>query len=597
MRERLMLNFAQIILFSIFTLMMVLMCWGRWRHDLVAFGGLMAAVLAGVVPADQAFSGFGNPTTMIVALVLIATAGLTRTGAVSRLSRMLASDTRSTTGHILLFGGVGGVLSGFMNNIAALAMLMPVDMQAARKVGRAAGLTLMPLAFATILGGMLTLIGTPPNLIVSSYRNQVLGEPYRMFDFLPVGAAVAAAGIAFVALVGWRLIPVKGGGGSGGAGRPRRYLARLVVTETSDLNGEAMADARKVAQTAGVRLIGIMRHGHVVEQDLDSQILEPGDVLLLRADPAALDEYRSNSKLAFPDGRVEPRARKDVEGQSLIECLVPVKAAIIGRTAQSFGLVNRYDSVLIGMRRRGIAMRAALPRQEIMAGDMLLLLVPESRVDDVLAASDILRLDRGSLPVQREGRMLTAILLFAAAVLVTSLGWVSMSIALGCVIVAYVLTGVLSINELYDHVDWPVIVLLGSMIPLGLALDQTGGTALIAALLASATQGYPAWVGLTLLMVATMLLSSVLNNNATTIVAAPVGIRLAQQLDVQPDAFLMGVAVSASCAFLTPIGHQNNTLVLGPGDYRFGDYWRMGLPLEIIVLAVGVPLLLIVWPL
>lgn len=592
-----MLNFAQIILFSIFTLMMVLMCWGRWRHDLVAFGGLMAAVLAGVVPADQAFSGFGNPTTMIVALVLIATAGLTRTGAVSRLSRMLASDTRSTTGHILLFGGVGGVLSGFMNNIAALAMLMPVDMQAARKVGRAAGLTLMPLAFATILGGMLTLIGTPPNLIVSSYRNQVLGEPYRMFDFLPVGAAVAAAGIAFVALVGWRLIPVKGGGGSGGAGRPRRYLARLVVTETSDLNGEAMADARKVAQTAGVRLIGIMRHGHVVEQDLDSQILEPGDVLLLRADPAALDEYRSNSKLAFPDGRVEPRARKDVEGQSLIECLVPVKAAIIGRTAQSFGLVNRYDSVLIGMRRRGIAMRAALPRQEIMAGDMLLLLVPESRVDDVLAASDILRLDRGSLPVQREGRMLTAILLFAAAVLVTSLGWVSMSIALGCVIVAYVLTGVLSINELYDHVDWPVIVLLGSMIPLGLALDQTGGTALIAALLASATQGYPAWVGLTLLMVATMLLSSVLNNNATTIVAAPVGIRLAQQLDVQPDAFLMGVAVSASCAFLTPIGHQNNTLVLGPGDYRFGDYWRMGLPLEIIVLAVGVPLLLIVWPL
>ncbi len=592
-----MLNFAQITLFSIFTLMMVLMCWGRWRHDLVAFGGLMAAVLAGVVPADQAFSGFGNPTTMIVALVLIATAGLTRTGAVSRLSRMLASDTRSTTGHILLFGGVGGVLSGFMNNIAALAMLMPVDMQAARKVGRAAGLTLMPLAFATILGGMLTLIGTPPNLIVSSYRNQVLGEPYRMFDFLPVGAAVAAAGIAFVALVGWRLIPVKGGGGSGGAGRPRRYLARLVVTETSDLNGEAMGDARKVAQTAGVRLIGIMRHGHVVEQDLDSQILEPGDVLLLRADPAALDEYRSNSKLAFPDGRVEPRARKDVEGQSLIECLVPVKAAIIGRTAQSFGLVNRYDSVLIGMRRRGIAMRAALPRQEIMAGDMLLLLVPESRVDDVLAASDILRLDRGSLPVQREGRMLTAILLFAAAVLVTSLGWVSMSIALGCVIVAYVLTGVLSINELYDHVDWPVIVLLGSMIPLGLALDQTGGTALIAALLASATQGYPAWVGLTLLMVATMLLSSVLNNNATTIVAAPVGIRLAQQLDVQPDAFLMGVAVSASCAFLTPIGHQNNTLVLGPGDYRFGDYWRMGLPLEIIVLAVGVPLLLIVWPL
>lgn len=591
------MSFAQITLFSIFALMMVLMFWGRWRHDLVAFGGLMAAVLAGVVPAGQAFSGFGNPTTMIVALVLIATAGLTRSGAVSRLTRMLAGDARSTSGHILLFGGVGGLLSGFMNNIAALAMLMPVDLQTARKTGRAAGLTLMPLAFATILGGMLTLIGTPPNLIVSSYRNQVLGEPFRMFDFLPVGAAVAATGIAFIALIGWRLIPVRHREGHGGGDRPRRYLARLVVTEASGLNGGRVNDTREAALKAGVRLVGIMRHGHMLEPQPDDLRLAPGDVLLLRAGPAALDEYRSAGKLAFPDGRLEPRARKDAEGQSLIECLVPVGAGIVGRNAQSFGLVNRYDSVLMGMRRRGIALREALPRQEIAAGDMLLLLVPESRSEDLLAASGVLRLDGGSLAVQREGHMRSAVLLFAAAVLATSLGWVSMPIALGCVVVAYVLTGVLSINELYDHVDWPVVVLLGSMIPLGLALDETGGTALIATLLANATEGYPAWVALLLLMVATMFMSDVLNNNATTIIAAPVGIRLAQQLEVQPDAFLMGVAVSAACAFLTPIGHQNNTLILGPGDYRFGDYWRMGLPLEIIVLSVSVPLLLIVWPL
>lgn len=588
---------SQITLFSIFALMMAFMFWGRWRHDLVAFAGLMTAVLCGVVPAGQAFSGFGNPTTMIVALVLIATAGLSRSGAVSRLTRMLARDGRSTTGHILLFGSVGGLLSGFMNNIAALAMLMPVDLQTARKARRAAGLTLMPLAFATILGGMLTLIGTPPNLIVSSYRNQVLGEPYRMFDFLPVGAAVATAGIAFIALIGWRLIPVRRPEGAGGGDRPRRYLARLVVIESSNAVGQRVADLRDIAQKAGVRLVGIMRHGHPVVDQLDELTLAQGDVLLVRAGPAALDEYRSAEKLAFPDGRLEPRARKDSEGQSLIECLVPVGSEIIDRNAQSFGLVNRYDSVLIGMRRRGVALRDALSRQQIAAGDMLLLLVPESRAEDVLRASGVLRLDGGSLPVQREGHMLSAILLFALAVLATSLGWVSMPIALGCVVIAYVLTGVLSINELYDHVDWPVVVLLGSMIPLGLALDETGGTTLIAGLLARATDGYPAWIALLLLMMATMFLSDVLNNNATTIIAAPVGIRLAQQLEVQPDAFLMGVAVSAACAFLTPIGHQNNTLILGPGDYRFGDYWRMGLPLEGIVLAVSIPILLIVWPL
>ncbi|MCF3972382.1 SLC13 family permease [Paracoccus salsus] len=587
----------QITLFTIFALMMVLMFWGRWRHDLVAFGALMLSVLIGLVPADQAFSGFGNPATMVVALVLIATAGLTRSGAVSRLTRVLAHDGRSLTGHILLFGGVGGLLSGFMNNIAALAVLMPVDLQAARKAGRAAGLTLMPLAFATILGGMLTLIGTPPNLIVSGVRAEVLGEPYQMFDFLPVGAAVGAAGIAFVALIGWRLIPVRRQPDSVSGEQRRRYLARLVVTKASALDGENLAQARDAALKAGLRLIGVMRHGHPLETKPAEQALEQGDVLMLRADPATLDEYRSTEKLAFPDGRVEPRARKDAEGQSLIECLVPAGAGIIGQNAQSFGLVNRYDSVLIGMRRRGIALRESLPRQEIAAGDMLLMLVPESRANDVLAASGVLRLDGGSVPVQREGHMRAAIVLFAAALLATSLGWISMPIALGCVVVAYVLFGVLSINEIYRHVDWPVVVLLGSMIPLGVALDSSGGTALIAGLLAGATEGYPAWVALLLLMAATMFLSDVLNNNATTIIAAPVSIRLAQQLEVQPDAFLMGVAVSAACAFLTPIGHQNNTLILGPGDYRFGDYWRMGLPLEIIVLSVSIPMLLIVWPL
>lgn len=592
------MTYPQLVLFTLLGVMMVLMFWGRWRYDLVAFGGLMVAVLLGVVPAERAFDGFGNPTTLVVALVLIATAGLVRSGAVARLTQLIAGRERGTTGHILTFGMVGGILSGFMNNIAALAMLMPVDLQASRKARRAAGLTLMPLAFATILGGMLTLIGTPPNLIVSGFRADVLGEPYRMFDFLPVGGAVAAAGIAFIALIGWRLLPARlAAAGPGQDGPQRRYLATLVVTPASLDGRRVLADARAEALKQGVRIIAIRRRGQDVPGKLDEQQIEDGDALVLRADPAALDAFRSTQNLAFPDGRSEPRARPDAEEQHLVECLVPAASELIGRSVQSFGVINRHDSVLIGLRRRGVALRDALPRQVLESGDMVLMLVPDSRAEELLQATGLLRIDGGILPVNRERHMRRAIALFALAVLATSLGWTSMPIALGCVIIAYVLSGVLSVNELYNHVDWPVIVLLGAMIPLGLALDQTGGTALIASGLAALTQGYPAWLALLLLMGATMMLSDVLNNNATTIIAAPVSIRLAEQLQVQPDAFLMGVAVAACCAFLTPIGHQNNTVILGPGNYRFSDYWRMGLPLELIVLAVSVPLLLIVWPL
>ena len=588
----------QILLFTLLGVMIVLMLWGRWRYDLVAFAGLMAAVLMGIVPSEDAFSGFGNPTTLIVALVLIATAGLNRSGAVARLARLISTKQRGTTAHVMIFGAVGGILSGFMNNIAALAMLMPVDLQTARKTNRPPGLTLMPLAFATILGGMLTLIGTPPNLIVSGFRADVLGEPYRMFDFLPVGGAVAVVGIAFIGLIGWRLIPNTDSEGPGDADGPqRRYVASLVVTEASLTAARLIAEARAEASKAGVRIVGLRRHGQDVSGNLDEVMLEDGDVMVLRADPQALDEFRSTNDLAFPDGKMEPRARKDAEGQQLIECLVPAASGIAGRSVQSFGLTNRHDSILIGMRRNGLAQRRDLSRQTLRSGDMLLLLVPESRIEDMLAATGLLRIDGGSLSVQRERHMRAAIGLFALAVVAASFGVTTMPIALGCVIIAYTLFGVLSVHELYDHVDWPVIVLLGSMIPLGLALDQTGGSALIAKGLANLTQGYPAWIALVLLMASTMMLSDVLNNNATTIIAAPVSIRLAEQLGVQPDAFLMGAAVAASCAFLTPIGHQNNTLILGPGNYRFGDYWRMGLPLEVIVITVSLPLLLIVWPL
>ncbi|MFB2531439.1 SLC13 family permease [Paracoccus sp. p3-h83] len=588
----------QALLFGLFGAILVLMIWGRWRYDLVALAGLVAAVLLGLVPAAQAFNGFGHPAVMTVALILVVTAGLQRSGAVALLAKHLGRPDRSLPLHLAVFGGVGAFMSGFMNNVAALAILMPIDRRVAEKAGRAAGLTLMALAFTTILGGMATLIGTPPNLIVSTFRQEALGTPYRMFDFLPVGGLVALAGVVFIALIGWRLVPQRAGNAIGAETRIRDYVTDLIVTEKSPLVGQTVRDVHDGTEKADVHIFAVVRDGKRLHGWMGAPAIQPGDHLLIEASPAALEEFRAAQKLAFPDGTNQSGGvRPEGGGQVLIEMLVPETARIVGKTSHGAGLAFRYDAVLMGILRRGQTIRDNVRRTRIEPGDMLLMLVPESRRDAVVDGLGVIALDGGGAEVIKESRIWIALGLFIGAIVAASFGITSMAVALAAVVIGYVLAGVLSIEELYDHVDWPVIVLLGAMIPLGMALDSTGTSGLIAGGLAAMTSGLPAWVALVALMVATMFLSDVLNNNATTIIAAPVSIRLAEQLGVNPDPFLMGVAVAASCAFLTPIGHQNNTLVLGPGGYRFGDYWRMGLPLEIIVLAVGVPALLTFWPL
>ncbi|MFN3936585.1 MAG: SLC13 family permease [Gemmobacter sp.] len=586
----------QIILFALFAVVLGLFAWGRFRYDGVAFGALMTGVLAGVVPVDAAFEGFGHPATLIVALVLVASAGLTQSGAVSLLTRRLVRDDRPVSLHIAVIGGLGAALSGFMNNIAALALLMPVDMQTARKAGRAAALTLMPLAFATILGGMLTLIGTPPNILVSTIRADQLGQGFGMFDFAPVGLTVALAGLIFVALIGWRLIPVREGQANEKSAEIAEYVAEVTVAEGSPIIGKTIAELDEAAEKADIAILALIRDGKRRPGRSRLIPLSAGDVLLIEASPEALEEFRAENKLRFPEAARGKGAIPTGEGLVLIEAVVQDTSRIAGRTAGKIGLGWRHQTVLMGISRRGRTIRDHVRRTVVQPGDILLLLAPEESAEVVIDWLGCLPLAR-STQVVRDDKAVLALGLFAGAVAAATFGIVSLQVALGLVILGYVAAKILPLADLYANVDWPVVVLLGSMIPLGLALDRTGGTTLIAGWLMAATDGLPAWVALLVLMVVTMTLSDVLNNNATTLVAAPVGIRLAEGLGVSPDPFLMAVAVAASCAFLTPIGHQNNTVVMGPGGYRFGDYWRMGLPLEIIVIAVGLPAILFFWPL
>ncbi|MBO9446601.1 SLC13 family permease [Ruegeria sp. R14_0] len=586
----------QIILFSLFAIVFGMLLWGKFRYDLVAFTALLIGVVLGVVPVDDAFAGFGHPATIIVALVLVVSAGLVRSGAVFLITRTLVDASRGLGAHIALMGGIGAVLSAFMNNVAALALLMPVDIQTARKAGRSVGLSLMPLSFATILGGMATLIGTPPNIIIASIRAETLGEPFRMFDFAPVGGLAAIAGLTFVALVGWRLIPNRGTQEEV-SDTLAEYIAELTVPSESPQIGKRVSELYEAAEKSDVAIIGLIRDGKRRYGRSAHATLKPGDALVLEARPEALDEFRTALNLDFSDTRRQELLTAEGDGLEVVEVVVPLNARVTGRTAQGLGLAWRQSTVLMGISRQGRRITEQVRKTEIEAGDILLLLCPRDRSADVTDWLGCLPLAERGLNVTANDKAWLAIGLFAAAVLAASVGLVYLPIALGLVVVAYVLTKIMPIADIYNHIEWPVVVLLGSMIPLGSALETSGGTELIANALIQLTNGLPAWAILTVLMVVTMTLSDVLNNTATAIVAAPVGIQMARTLEVSPDPFLMTVAVAASAAFLTPIGHKNNTLVLGPGGYQFGDYWRMGLPLEILIIAISIPAILVFWPL
>jgi len=588
----------QIILFSLFGGVFVFLLWGKFRYDLVAFTALLLGVVSGVIPTKHAFDGFGHPATLVVALVLVVSAGLVRSGAVFLITRTLVDASRSLGSHIALMGAIGGVLSGFMNNVAALALLMPVDIQTARKAKRAPGLSLMPLSFATILGGMITLIGTPPNIIIATIREDSLGESFAMFDFAPVGLVAATAGLLFVALIGWRLIPQpKGETNSDPMADVAQYIAELTVPEGSKIIGQRLSELYGIADKNEVAILGLVRDGKRRYGTAGSTKLVAGDALVLEAGPDALDEFRAALSLDFADSKRQDALRADGDGLSVIEVVVTEESRINGKTAMAIGLGWRRRTVLMGIARQGRTIKSHIRKTEVTTGDILLLLVPSDQSNDVIEWLGCLPLAERGLNVTEEKKVWLAIGMFATAVALASFGLVYLPVALGLVVVGFVLFKILPLSEIYNHISWPVVVLLGSMIPLGAALETSGGTELISGWLISLTAGMAPWAILTILMVVTMTLSDVLNNTATTIVAAPIAIQMATALEVNPDPFLMAVAVAASCAFLTPIGHKNNTLILGPGGYSFGDYWRMGLPLEIIVVTVSIPAILVFWPL
>jgi di/tricarboxylate transporter len=588
------MTFDQIFLFALLGAIFVMLIWDRVRYDLVAFAGLVVAVFAGVVPVEDAFSGFGNQAVVIVALVLIVSRALQSAGAVELIARYIVSSDRSLPMHIGIMAGVGAALSSVMNNVAALAMLMNLDMEAARKAKRAASLSLMPLAFATVLGGVITLIGTPPNIVISEIRAREIGEPFAVFDFTPVGLICAVAGVLYIALIGWRLIPERSGT-AGSEGDSEHFVVEAKVPEASKAVGQTPRDLYELADKNDVTILGLVRRGKRLVGFAASETIRKNDLIVLEGNTKSIEAFIGAIGLSA-HGQ-DKHGGLTGESMTLVEAVVPKEARLAGRSAYDLRLLNRRGVSLIGVSRQGKRFRDRVQHLAIQPGDLVLLLGPEPRVSQVTEWLGVWPIEQGRHAVLQRQKALLAIGFFAAAILAAVMGIAPLAVTLAAAVILYAAFKIVGPREVYEAIDWPVIVLLAALIPIGNALESSGGTQIIANVVLSASGWLPAWGLLAVILIVTMIISDFLNNVATALIAAPVSIDVANALGVSPDPFLMAVAIGASCAFLTPIGHQNNTIIMGPGGYRFGDYWRSGLGLEVVIVLVAVPAILFFWPL
>jgi di/tricarboxylate transporter len=583
--------------FAIVAAMMALFVWGRLRYDLVAALALLASVAAGIVPPDRAFSGFSDDIVVIVASALLVSAAVAKSGVLEVALSRVAPYVTSTQAQVVVLVGAVTVLSAFVKNIGALAMMIPVAFQMARRTGTPPSRFLMPMAFGSLLGGLVTLVGTSPNIIVARVRGELTGEPFRMFDFTPVGLGVAAVGVAFLAF-GYRLLPKdrRGAATLDEALDIRDYVTEARVTSGSEMVGRTVADLHRTAE-GEVRVAAILRGGNGSAQPLPDAVLREDDLLLLEGEPAALERAVARASLRLTREHRVPEVAEAADEVGAIEAVIGPGSMLVDRSVEGLALWERFQVNLLAVSRRGRRFTGRLRSIPLRAGDLVVLQGNLKTLPETLRGLGMLPLAAREIRLGNARRSLVPLLTLAAAMALVAFDLVPVAIAFFGAGVLLILFGSLTLREAYEVVEWPILVMLGALIPVSEAIRTTGGTDLIAGWLSALAGMLPSTGALALIMVAAMAVTPFLNNAATVLVMAPIAASFAERLGYRPDAFLMAVAIGAACDFLTPIGHQCNTLVMGPGGYRFGDYWRLGLPLSALVAAVGVPLIVAFWPL
>ncbi|HKT76307.1 MAG TPA: SLC13 family permease [Sphingobium sp.] len=574
--------------------MMALFIWGRFRYDVTAIIALLAALALGIVKPKDAFTGFSDDIVIIVGSALVLSAAVQRSGVIEAALDRISRHVRRVRSQLLVLTATVGVTSALVKNVGALAMLMPAALQMAKKNETSASVFLMPMSFASLLGGLMTLVGTSPNIIVSRVRQDMTGQPFGMFDYFPTGFGLLVVGLLFLRF-GYRLLPAdrRGTPTLGEALNISNYVTEAQVAEGSAAIGRTIAEfqdrhEQQVAVTSLLR--GDMRGAVAPEVHLME-----GDILILAGDPDALERAIARDRLALIGGDGQPGAEEDDLG--VIEAVVTTDSILIGRTAGRLQLRDRFGINLIAVSRAGEHLTRKLGQIVLQAGDVLVLQGSLSRMPDRLGQFGALPLAQRSLRLGLSTRGWLPVIILGFAMAATAAGLVPVAVAFFAAAGMVVITGALPAREAYEAVEWPILIMLGALIPVSGTLQSSGASDIIAVQLAHAAAVLPAWGAVAMILVVAMAVTPFLNNAATVLVMAPIAAVFAHDLGHRPEAFLIATAVGAGCDFLTPIGHQCNTLVLGPGGYRFGDYARLGAPLSLLVVVVATPLILWFWPL
>jgi len=575
---------------------LILFVWGRIRHDFVALIALFALVVMRIVPPAEAFAGFGHPAVITVAAVLVIGKALEHSGLIDVLGKWISRFDYGLSLQILILSLLVALASAFMNNVGALAILMPVALQMAKKSGNPPSSILMPIGFASLLGGMITLIGTPPNIIIATLRVGETGEAFGMFAFAPVGVGLSLVGILFISLLGWRLLPKRKTAKSESESFSiDDYITEVWVGKGSKVSGLSIGELKNMSK-ADVQILGLVRKNKQIHAPDEEEALIANDVIILECDAEALKAFTDDTGLKLVGGK---KFRKDAVGSKNIainEAVVMADSPLIGQTTSGLRMRSRYGVNLLAVSHRGKKIYRRLDHVLFMAGDALMLQGRAHMLNDSITSMGCLPLVQRGLRIGYEKKIALSLALFVASIIMVIAGLLPVHIAFPMAAVGMVLSGVLPLKDVYHGIDWPVIVLLGAMLPVGGALENSGGAALLADQILRIADHIPAWAILTILITATMLLSGVINNAATAVLMAPIGIGIARGMGYSVDPFLMAIAIGSSAAFLTPIGHQSNTLVMGLGGYQFGDYLRLGSGMSVLIIAAAVPLILSFWP-
>jgi di/tricarboxylate transporter len=582
--------------FGLIAVTIAFFVWGRLPYDLVALAALLVGVAIGLVPAHHAFEGFSNEIVIIVAAALVVSEGVARSGVVETIMHPVLPRLRTVRTQVPVLAGATMLLSMVTKNVGALAILMPVALQVARRNGTSPSYLLMPMAFASLLGGIVTLVGTSPNIIMASVRQQVLGKPFGMFDYTPVGLSVALLGLAFLAF-GWRLLPSgrKAVGSMEAAFTMEEYTAEARLTPDSPAAGQTVADLERMGD-GDVEVATVVRERYRRFVPTPDWRLREEDVVLLRGDPADLERLVARARLVLAGEAAEDAAAGGGEVM-VVEGVVTGDSKLVGRTPAQLDLSRRHGLALLAVSRSGQRIGQRLSTVRLATGDVVVLKGRAAALPEALGELRVLPLAERSIALGRSRRSWIPIGVLAVAMGLVAANVVSVTVAFFGATVVLLLLRVMTMHEAYETVEWHIIVLLGALIPLSHAVTETGGSALVAGWLNGAVHGAPPMLALGIVLVITMAVTPFLHNAPTVLVFGPIAASLAVKLGLRPDPFLMAVALGAGCDFLTPIGHQCNTLVMGPGGYRFVDYPRLGLPLSLLVVAAGAPLIALFWPL